>query len=122
MLWNKLKLSASVPGPHEQTVCMCLQAGEHQQAAASVVTEHPQTVPEVQNPSDSPLPSPSASISNSPVPFPLPASPTAASPQHLNMMPIALKILYFFMHEVSEAAQGWGKVLPVPTAPEQVGL
>ncbi len=107
---------------------MCPQAGEHdihavvpQQAAASVVTEHPQTVPENQNPSDSPLPSPSASASNSPVPFPLPASPTAASPQHLNMMLIALKILLFFMHEVFEAAQGWGKVLLVPTAPEQVG-
>ncbi len=100
---------------------MCLQAGEHQKAVANVVTEHPQTVPEVQDPSDSPLPSPSASTSKSPVPFPLPASPTAASPQHLDMMLIALKILYFFMHEVSEAAQGWGKVLPVPTAPEQVG-
>ena len=100
---------------------MCLQAGEHQPAAASVVTEHPQTVPEIQNGSDSPLPSPSASTSNSPVPFSLPASPSAASPQHLNMMLIALKILYFFMHEVCEAAQGWGKVLLVPTAPEQVG-
>ena len=96
---------------------MFVQAGEHQQAAASVVTEHPQTVPEFQNLSDSPLPSPS----NSPGPFPLPASPTAASPQHLNMMLIALKILCFFMHEVNEAAQGWGKVLLVPTAPEQVG-
>ncbi len=91
-----------------------------QAVAGQLQEEQSQTVPEHQTPHSSPLPGSGASASNTP-PSTLPSTrPTAPSLQTGNTLRIAEKILFFFMHELSEAASCWGQATVSPADPGQV--
>lgn len=69
----------------------------------------------------SPLQSSGASTTISTIsPLSISSKSLARSPHQLNTMLVALRVLLFFMHEVHEAARGWGRVLHVPTQAGQV--
>ena len=80
-----------------------------QQSGLSPIKEE-QTVPEqqpLQRPRFPPQPSPGGSTTSSPTHRPsAPTFAATAAPSH-----VALKALFFFMHEMAQAARGWGQAL-----------